>query len=776
MRSLALIVALTPHLLSAAIVDTRPLSPPLVRTEIVGAQPVAANDSGEYLTAQYRISADGDFIDQDPLAGAQGIPLGWGADWLTVRQVDRQIVIRKVPSRGASEDFLEFPTMGILMGAATIDDRVALLERRHLPQTVEVWVTVADESGIVQRRLLTTAEEAAITGWGGHFFVATAVRSDLDHSLVHSWKLDADGTPLAIDEGTEVELFPEVTISARDDRIIVVARTSATLTTIVEDASLAVLNVLHLDRPMNGYGLPALPIPTPDGFEVAYESNVLVLNSDGTMLNDGPAEPIATAGWFGERFLVVRPWGDAALAEGSPRNVITPALDLRRARRETETEALRTIVSEGVTLTLITRMASFPFYELHFTRVDQDGRMIDTAPQRVEAGIGVQVVAIPGGFGFVWRTGNGMMYRRLSTRGDWIDPVAKVLQGAWTTTATAAVAGETLLLAWSSPDELFTTPFTLGGDAMRSTPWITPASGFPSSLRLSGNGTRFLVLLSHPFQCNILCVPEDAPVVTLVFDTSGELIGPAQTVANANTVGAPVPLPDGTWVLPTNAADGIRIVHIGRDGSLLATATSPLLDQLPLDARATEEGWEAMLADPMRWVRFRGISEPAGILGLAGLEMPRFGSDQWLSYLYTETLEGIPGPWTGRVVSTPGDVSIQVTEITRAGTPSRFDITITNNGDSEATGLYLVWESSPLEIVPLYGTRLLTEYPLSSMDLPVLTPGSHVTLRGLIKHSGSHASRVMVLSRDLMDVSPADNFARAETSPPVRGRGRGTRR
>lgn len=773
-----LFCALVPAALSGGLDPRIPLADPLTWTSGWGAAPVAGNDNGEFLTGGRRITSDGVLVDQERLLNTNGIPVGWGNAWLVISQDEGSVVISRVPARGPLEPFLTIPSIGALAAAATNDMRAAVLEWRPTQYPRELWVTVLDASGIVQRRLITRADHGAIAAFGDGFLVATAIRTAQSTSVVHVWKLDRDGTPLEVEQVMTTGAYPVMTIASDADRAAVVARRSHPgFTVTVVDADLSFSEPHRVDGDPGSEGFGPTPVATNRGFEVYFqrglEGRVLELDSKGVVLGESSADPIGYLARSGNRYLVARPWGDIAVAEGTPRNLVSDPHLIRSRRLLVSERVLETSVSGNVSLIVFSSTDG----RSRFVRVDETGAILDDPAQPAPS---AAVAATPDGFAFVWPANGNILLQRLSRRGGWLDDEPLTLTRDPGALALSVATGESkLLVAWARRGELAW--MRVGFDGTPADPEPRSVSirslNSYSSVGIGSHGDEWLISAQEYIPCNLSpCFIGEHGVHVLAVERDGTAPGSAAYALASQSAPHAVRVPDGSWVLPVSW-DRVELVQFARDGRLLARIPMPELYSVPTDLASTPDGWIAAFERPAVLIRFSSVATLASIQGLEEVRMPSFAAGGWIAFLDRDpSLESATRPWIGRLAGVAGDLSLQVTDVTRSDLPVRYEIVIRNEGTETATGVKLI-AGPRLEVaIPRLetATELRTGFQLFTWQLPPLAPGGELRLRALVRNPTGSDVRIMVVSDDTEDIRPEDNFRSvvpAAAAPSRRSRG-----
>jgi hypothetical protein len=766
--SLSIAVTLIATVATAAIVDRRPLAEPVATTGALGGGRIVAGGHGDFLLQSRRVSSEGVLLDAEAIPGALGFAVAWEDGWLLMPSAASPF-IRKLTAGGEIEPLMQILHRGQFLTATSGHGRFALLEISH-PQ--RLWITIGDERGLIEQREITRTDAAAIAPLGDGFLLVTAVRATQQHSVVHAWRLDRNGIPQEVEQIGLASAFPRLELVARGDRALVTynfydpAAASSPWRIAVQtiDPSLRASPVEYISTPP-GTDLSVRAIAAlHDRFAVSYslrsggteEHRALIVDRDGNRIWDDRAEPIAGVDHFGNRFLIVRPWGDAAIAEEDPWRIVSTPFRLQQTSFAQIT-TLRTVISGDVTLVLVNDPTP------RFVRVDANGQPIDPATQPYASDFGVfrAVTADPEGFSFLSRElqtveQETLYLSRLARRGSWLTPAPVPLEtttGRLQRVVMHANAND-LLVVWTTSSELLWQRFGFDGAPLDPSPRRTAFSNGQNLLGVSGHGDDRLIMLQSVFICQVLCPPVEQTLHVWAIGAEGAPLGERTTLLAESSLRA-VALPDRTWIVPATTRAGSGVLHLNRDGSLIGEIHHPLLGPAQ-DLEPTPLGWRAIMTG--RLVEFIGADRPAGVVGLGTVERPQFGYGDLLAFIDAHPSGRGRVPWIGRLESRPGDLSIRVTEITAAGLPRRFDIEVTNHGPGTATNVYVT--ATPPFTFSLSGS--------STARLPALQAGQTVRLAGAYHASFSRDVRVYVLSEDIQDIRPEDNVVDIpwQTPPP----------
>jgi hypothetical protein len=761
---------------SAAVVDRTQLADP--RSELIPAVPgrVVASDGGMFLVHGQRITTEGINLDGAPIPGTDGYAVGWHDGWLIIRSNAEALTVHHLGSDGSLELFVEAPRAAQLWSAASNDGRLAILEGK--------WITVIGEEGILRRELLTTArlDGGTIEPFGSGFLVVTHVRASQTTSRLHAWRVSAEGVAQAIEEIADVPYTSSYRVAVGEGRAVITMtefREPGVRWIVVRVIDAALVSKAPLEIPIPpGTDLTGLfPLPMDEGFLVSYslrrggqfESRAMVVSSEGTLVSDTVEEPIVQGDRLGRRYLVLRPWGDAGIAEDDPRWIVA-ALEMKR-RLYQPPGSLETVVSGDVTLTSFiyrkTTIQQQPGGKF-FVRFDAEGDPIDQEPVVFP---GELVIAVPDGFAFISREQATIRMQRLARRGGWIDaePVILTTMATGVPALTADATATDLLVAWATREEIVWSRFDLEGAPLEDALSRVDRSGARgmTSISISRRGDERLILVYDVDYCDFTCLILNT-IGTLALDREGDPVGPFReldegiwpTVVPLRAVA----LGDGTWAVP-GFSHG-RVMQLARDGSLLRVSSDPQLENI-LAFEPAPLGWRAIAKDPLRIVEVVGLDDPARLTGLHGMSSAQFAFGDWLAFV-----AAAPGPeetivpWNGRLETVEGDLSMRLLDAGRDERGRLVRLVVRNEGATVATGIRLeTW---------WYQVLFGPDRRRGPIDLPPLAPGETTYVTASVGTASD--PRFWVLSDDIEDIDPADNTAllsEAESAPPRR---RSTRR
>jgi hypothetical protein len=595
------------------------------------------------------------------------------------------------------------------------------------------------------------------------------IRASNKSFTVGLWRLDGDGVPQQYRPISTPESgfgYGALEIVESGDRAIVVSE--ATLRIISPDLSSTV--------PLNmGEGITS-PVPLPFGerFLVSYTrlshpgetSRAMVIRRDGTAEGDSAADPLASGARIGSRYLVVRPWGDTAIAEDDPRRVVS-IVPMTQRKWETWNH-VDAVVSGDVTLMTM----GFGSPSSWFVRVDRAGVAIDPEPRPMPVSVGLpHVVAIPGGFAFVWIEDRSVRFRRLTREEGWIDPEAKTLfEIDWSSRVAVHSNDADLLLAWSTPDEVGWSRYAHDGTPLQESPHRMPHvwPGYyrpPSEISVWGRNEERLILVQEVVYCTLSpCEVPPLRVEAIAVDANGEPRGGMTAHESYGTRGG-VGLPDGTWVV---SSESNVVLHLAADASMIDRREIPMLwamHEAPEALASTDDGWKAIVGRPLRIVEMRGAFEPVRITGLRHVTSPRFARPGTIVYLdASPELENVRVPWSGRLVAAEGDLSIRLTDRGQDASGTHLTVTVRNEGTRDATGIYIAASGG--------GFDGLKGEPI---PVPALPPGGIAKVDTLMPR-GISDRNVYALSEDVIDVDPSDNAMLVSEAEPESARRRPVRR
>lgn len=736
-----------------ALTDRTPLAGPRSTLPDAGPGRVVASDTGLFLVHGQRITSDGIRIDQEPVPGTEGYAVAWPGGWLILRSGGALFL----GPEGPPEPFQKVPVPGRFLGAASNGGRLAILEVTEGSQPSWIYLSVFDENGLVQRRPLAALDGGAIAPFGDGFLVITHVQASVEASVLHAWRIDADGTPMAFEDlGLIGRWLQSIEIAVAGDRALVATYHYRDITARVIDGSLR-SSAPHLIS--GGSFNSAFPLALEEGFLLSYqpgfggpgsEARAVLFDTEGNVESDTEAEPIVGGDRIGQRYLVVRPWGHAGLAEGDPRRIIA-ALPLKQ--RLYQPAGIReTAVSGEITLVGIGHFST----ETDWIRFDADGDPIDSEPLRLTPR---EVMTLPEGFAFLAIQAGGITIRRLSREGGWIDEEPVLLARASGIRTFAAHANDRdLLVAWTTEEKLFWSRFAHDGTALQPEPFaMERRQNVFTSIHLAGNQLERLLLVQHLNQCNILCPPVDEQFGAMALDPDGEPIGELQTLDVSQMGVLAVQLPDRTWVVPSGSGFG-QLLHLGADASLIEEARNPMLRDVR-DIEPTHAGWRATAEGPSRLVEIQGFNSPVRVTGLGDVGTPHFGFGPWLAFVAESPgPENTTVPWNGRLSTTEGDLSVEVHETRRDSSGHHLRIAVRNRGTRVATNVRVTATSHS---------------PRTVAKIAAIQPGEIVYLAAIDHGHGIPAPVFFALSEDIEDLNPSDNVTTVSPAGPPQIRRRG---
>jgi len=763
----------------AELVERRAVSFPQSNVVAAGPGRVTSGGSGKFLVYGQRITPDGTSIDAEPVFGTDGFAVAWPDGWLIVNPRIESIEIRHLGDTGASEAQVSLAPLGQFVDAASNGRRLAILELVCDTYPCMLWVTVTDGAALLERKPIERAESATVAPFLGGFLVAARAHPEgaVDAVTVSLRRLDADGTSVArrsIGIGNEYLVRPLIAADG-DKALLTLVGSIGQTTARVVDASLATSAPVALGGGP-GTDVSAVAFSTPGGFMVAYtldsyaprvsKSRAALFDRAGRLVSDGASDPIASGDRAGDRFLVMRPWGDAAIAEHDPRSIVTPAFHLLR-REWKNPYSIIPVASGDVTLIL---PRSYP--ASGFVRVDRDGSPIDSTPQPSPS---QTIVATPGGFAFLSISDGTIGMRRLSRRGEWID--ASVLPLAVDRDAIAIAAhcsGSDMLVAWYTPSEIAWSRFAFDGTPLQTLPSRIPFDtsgefGTDYFISIAGDDSARLLSLQGSFECFFdPCLPPELFVHFLALDASGNPLGTLQSFESASASPKALALAGGTWLFPA-LREHTELLHLRRDASLIARTSVPELDDIA-DLAPTPAGWHALCGHydgPTRLVEIEGADRIAGTIGLSSAAEPMFVAGDRIAYLAESAeLAGFLAPWTARLVTSGvADLSIRLTFLGVSAEGGHFEVAIRNAGPQAATG------------VGVYANRS-TQFSGAGAGyagVARLLPGE-TRLLGATAAYGQPWERFRVLSNDTLDPDPLNDVVTpADAPPPQPGRRRPSR-
>jgi hypothetical protein len=751
--------------LSAAIVDRHAIAEPTSGLVDAGGGEVVASEAGFFLVHGQRVNSAGVNLDSEQIPGTEGLAVGWPDGWMIASFSDDRIRFRHLSTGGVLTERLSVEPYGNLMGAASSQGRMAVVELAQGMWPPPLFVTVTDGERVVQRRKLGNVEGGAIAPFLDGFIVASHVRSSQHEWTVHVWRVDRDGNPIAFADAGRVNFQPQLELETNGDRSLLVVDSFMKPFVRVIDPN------LQMSAPIEIVAAPANaifiePIAVGTGFAVSYQldngaSRTLRIRRDGTLTSDRAADPILSVDRLVDRYFVLRPWGDGALATPDPEIIAGPAIRFKE-RIFANYNANETVVSGDVTLV---RFGNFGLREI--VLLDAAGGVIG----EVEPTFGARhakITPTPQGFAFVWAEANEIRMQRLDRQGRWLDAAHRVLASVAELRSLGAHAdGDDLLVAWVGFRTLNWSRFALDGtqlDAVRSVPSVVHETG--AITEVSGGPRGRLIAAQQTFQCNITCVTPDLLVEVQAVDEGGNARGPLRTYTSGSSYAKAVGLADGTWLLPIEI-QATRLLHLNADATLISDQREPLLDFLE-QIEASAVRWRAVANYPYRLVEFDGMTARS-VTGLSGVEFPRIGYGDIVTFGQPapERGRGVVVPSAGRLVTVPGDLAVHGAEINGDGVYRRFDITVKNNGTVPATSVSVFGSH------PTWNDILFNLTGKGVVDLGTLPAGAEVRFRAHVVRSGQIGRRIWVLSDDIEDLPPRNNsweIPPAAPFEPKRGR------
>jgi hypothetical protein len=757
--------------LEAGVVDRHAAVPPSSNVVDSGATRVVASETGMFLAGAQRISSDGILLDAEPIPDAVGHAVAWHDGWLIVNPHAGQFYIRHLRETGTPELVLTEPGIDGFQDAASASGRLAILELDRYDRG-ELQITILNGREVLRRTKPGFRGVAArIARFGDGFLVALLSRN-ADYSVVlTALRLSANGDVLRsrVLESGESEWYSEdqTFVTAAGSRALIVTKAERLAHYRIVDEDLLPTPRTSFDQ-RRGSMSWGVPLAMGDGFLVSYtrngEDRARVVRPDNSTASDDLAEPIVGGDRSGSRYLVVRPWGHAAVAEGDPRRVVTAAVQLRRRVWEKWNE-LATVVSGDVTLI---QLGLYAWYD-SFVRVGADGRAIDPVPRPLPVKnhtFSTEAVApTPEGFAFTWREGDEVRLRRLTRHDGWLDPQPVTIGAIPGALGYALHANEeNLLLAWTTREEIQWLRFAHDGTPLdfvpnrvrHAEPDRFTGRHRPSGISISGNGRVRAIAVQDGDHCPITC--EDRLPLMLevaIIDGGAHLSGPL-TLAGSRASRRAIGLADGSWAVPVYTWDGSEpdVLHVSRDGLFLARTPLPELSGSIVDIAPTTSGWKAIISFPTRLYEVEGAAKVRRLTGVTTGNVPRFAAGGRLAYLDdSPAVESVAVPWTSRLATTDGDLSITLTDLGLVGVSRHVSVAVRNEADSDATGAYVpgVLENGRNQLIPL------------------LRSGEIYRFNGLMQQSATYP--IHVLSSDVTDTDPSDNWTslpEAEPRPPRR--------
>lgn len=754
---LALLLAASP--LGAGMVDREPAAEPASTLINAHSPRVVASEIGMFLAGGQRVTVDGALIDEEPVPFAEGHAAGWEDGWLLVGRYWDDLVVRHLRATGSAEVVTVIPRAGErLQGIASASGSLAILEING-DSGDELILTLTNTREIVRRQVIgRRAFDAAIVRLGDGFIVAWWSDDEPNAAMLSVARFDLGGLRVSsrVLERPLNRPHGPLRLAASDTHALVLWSMSTRARYRVVDIALQPRVVTEIGGPGTTFR-SALSTGDSEEFFLSYtragQDRLHIVRPDGQILGDTPADPVSGGDHIGRRYLVTRPWGHAAIADGDPRTIAGPAIQLRRRVFE-RWDHLLSVVSGDVTLLRFGRALEIDW----FVRVDADGKPIDSSPRGIPSPSSPDLVtvAIPGGFAFAWLDGDAIRYQRLSQRGEWIDADPITLPVSTGRRLFALHANDqNVLIAWTSPGEVLWMRLTHAGEPIDIVPrrmgFATSRTYYPSISIASNGSDRLLAMLGHHI-CVITCEPaEPLPFI----------VGVLTLDSDANPIGIPTPtdteglrvvgLPDGTWVMPsqTKVDHEPEVVHLARDGSIIARAAVPVLASYDLwDIAPTSTGWKALVPGPVRLVEFEGAATPSRVTAFTTAMRMRFAAAGRVAFFDGSIVHESAVPWTGRITSTPGDFSVMTTDFGVSGNRRRFLVTVRNTGQGDVTNI-VVHRAT---------------FDGGAVTIPMLRPGEAHQFIG--EGSAGYVSSVLALSPDVTDTNPSDNWSSIATSEP----------
>lgn len=767
-----------------ALVDRRPVaSPTSTLLDASSGRVVASPSVSMFLAQGQRVTSDGALVDVVPERGAEGHAVAWKDGWLVVH-AGRELDVRHVGALGPARSLYRAPSQGVLLDAASASGRIVILEGDRTDADA-LWLTVADDREVLRRTKVGRARGARAVAMRGGFLVVSWIAAENSQWSFKMRRLDRDGNPVLERIVERWPLPTDVFLTAGDARAILVVGGLFGRHTII-DEQLTMTPPVEMSRGLRFSRAVAmgdrfvLPYGVQDVRDAAQirEWRARVIRHDGTTESDAPADPIAGADRIGTRYLVARPWGDAAIAEDDPRRVVSPAVRLR-LRSYDHAADFGTITSGDVTLAAFGR---YPFSQLsHFVRIDANGEPIDALPRLMPSvvyrdSLRQRVTAASAGFAFGVQVGREIHVRLLARRGEWTDTAPAVVDtGTYAYEWALHGNDDGLLLAWMTETEILTVRLDHDGTPLQLVPdrFPQPSRGRDINsgrLEISGAGSDRLIVVQQSYCSLGICSPNlgDLRLQAMVLGADGRVAG-SPTIIHSRSAGAPVTLPGGSWMIPFSAGQGPEILHVASDGVLLARAQVPELTGGITDAMPTATGWQAIV-ESARVIEFDGASTPKRMTGFTRPRIPtfflqvspRFAAGGRVVYIDdSDVIGSVPVPWSARVVAEEGDLSIRLTDLGRRGNEHFFSVAVRNKANRQAKSV-VVTDYSP------YG---------SSRAFPSLSAGEevHFVMTSVVLPYGTFAPRFVVVSDDVADTDPSDNMATFDDVQALPARGRPAR-
>ncbi|MGA7615654.1 MAG: hypothetical protein WBX15_10805 [Thermoanaerobaculia bacterium] len=657
--------------LHSGIVDRQLLATPQSKLVDTRPGPVVAG-GGMFLVHGQRITPDGVKLDDGPLSDVRAV--GWSDGWMLLREGSDGVIAieHESAANGAIVRRLDVASKGSIVGAAGSDGRIAILELQYGPPDI-LWLTVVDESKMVGRRALGSFQDGTIAAIPDGFIAVADERLPDYSNRLTVWRFDRTGATLRSKTLGPFELPPTVSLTPGGDGILLVTRDSWTSETVarIVGPELEMTDGTRIVPPAGTNVTTVVALPDGNGFFLSYgarqnageEYFAASIDRSGTLKSLGNADPIVGGDRVGETYLVMRPWGVAAIAEGDPRTIVSSPIDFKRETSDGFLN-LTTVVSGDVTL-----VPTFEWVDARPSRrlllVDSNGVLL--ANLASPSGGSYAMTATPDGFALLSGNQEGLWLQRLARGGEWLQPVLLISSPIPTASFDLDVSENDIFLAWANHDDVFWQRFAVDGTPIDAAP--SSASRFSDLDPLVGvvrNGAERLLLIQGGFSCQLSpCFVPDQYLEILAIGADGNLLGEAQHIESRASLADAIGLADGTWVVPYGVFP-VSLLHLARDGSPLGEPRpTPLLNGLRSIA-PDPAGWKAIAGAPERLVVFDAWDHPAGMTGLSGVDAAAFGAGGVMLFLDRQSPDSPWNAlWSGRFASMgEGDLSIRLNGMT----------------------------------------------------------------------------------------------------------------
>lgn len=731
-----------------------------------GSFAVVAGADGWFLADRRRIDPAGRLVDVHPIPGVFGQVVAWEDGWLLFQDGGDEIVVRRLGRSGLPVIVTSFPSEDRwLVDVESGHGHIALVEDEAGPGT-STWITHRTLERIVHLQRYPQIREVDLTVTAQGFrFVAQRTGHDRDaRTMLFLWDLDASGRPVkshSYDSQVQV-IHDQLQIVASRDSTMVVAPSFEHTRFDVVSPSLEIVSTLLATRPQPNV---TVALPHPDGFFVSYstgwgateEWRAKIISFEGKELEDIEADPISGADAEGERYFVMRPWREGAIAAGDPRTIVSPPVHLPTG--DYRSYRLReTVVSGDVTLALIWSD------RLMFRRVDASATPIDA--NLIPVPDAADVTAIPEGFAFLLRDVDTFYLRRLSARGAWIDsyPI-ELFQAPFVSSADISGGSTNLVVAWAGMQSVQWQSFTLNGvpqgsrHTMEHPPYADSEYGAWPHIDLYSSGSDRLLVLNYYFECHITCSYPDLPVHAIALDAQGTRRGGITTFDPHAYADAGTHLSDGSWLLSVR---NHGLARLAPDGRLLDREPFPEAVESFIDLEATSSGWRAS-DDGGRVYDFHG-SHGSRMLNWVSAEHvtpTMLGSGDVILFSAHDqglrTLRLAPTRVYAALLSgVPGDVSLELVRAWRNETV-RAEVEVTNR-------------------TPTATTVVLRTHPREGALGGVIRLAAGETRRVIISPPGYGLYAVEAAAPETEDHDPSNNVVIITEEDLSQPRRRGTRR